>query len=261
MKPLRVSTLFLLSLLAAATLLTACSPKATPVPTATATPDPCAPANIVTEVKKVNDLQRAFDDAAQLAAVTRLTDLTNVVPSMQDLRRQAQDQQVPPCLATLKTLQLQEMNATINTFLAFMANSSATPNAVLAQGVALANSLHQQYIQELARLIGATYIPPSQSTGTPGTLLPTNATSPAVTPTTATVTNPGTASVNLRAKPALDAQTLGNLQAGQSTAAIGKTADGQWIAVQDGAGTIAWVYASLVQLTAGDALPVVTPAP
>ena len=257
---LRTLTHILLPVALAAVLLAACNPQAPATPTATSTPDPCAPANIVTEVKKVNDLQRAFDDASQLAAVTSFNQMAIVIPPMQDLRRQAQDQQVPACLVTLKTLQLQEMNATINTFLAFMAGGAQNPNTqLLSQGIVLANGLHQQYNQELATRIGATYVPPAQptgsgATGTPGTSVPV-----AGTPSGAFVTNTGTATVNLRASPSMDAQTLGLLVVDQSASAVGKTPDGQWIQVQDQAGNKAWVFASLVKVTGGDALPVVTP--
>jgi len=253
---LRLPRLLFLSAIVAV-LFSACGAKTPAKPAPTTTPDPCSPENIVAEVKKVNDLQRAFDDATQLAAVTRISELPTVIPSMQDLRRQAQDQQVPACLVTLKTLQLQQMNAVINTFLAFLA--SANQNAdMLTQGISLANGLHQQYNQELARLIGATYVPPSQ----PATATPGNTPVAAVnTPAGARVTNNGTTTVNLRAKPTLDAQTLGLLEVGQSIAATGKTADGQWIQVVAGAGNTAWVFATLVQLNGGETLPVVTPTP
>jgi hypothetical protein len=256
----RTLTRILLPVALAAVLLAACSPQAPAAPTVTSTPDPCAPENIVTEVKKVNDLQRAFDDASQLAAVTQFNQMPTVIPPMQDIRRQAQDQQVPPCLVTLKTLQLQEMNASINTFLTFMAGGAQNPNKqLLSQGIALANGLHQQYNQELAIRIGATYVPPAQptgsgTTGTPGTTVPA-----AGTPSGSFVTNAGTTTVNLRASPSMDAQTLGLLEVNQSASAVGKTTDGQWIQVADQAGNKAWVFASQVKVTGGDALPVVTP--
>jgi hypothetical protein len=156
-----------LSFIAILIVLTACGAK-TATASLTATPDLCAPANIIAEVKKVNDLQRQFDDASQLASVMNLNQLasSNAIPNMQDIRRQAQDQQVPACLATLKTLQLQHMNAVINTLLAFLASGQNASNnsQILSQGVALARGLHDKYNQELARLIGATYVPPITAT-------------------------------------------------------------------------------------------------
>jgi hypothetical protein len=253
-----------------ALLLSACGTKTETPPAASATPDPCAPANIVTEVKKVNDLQRQFDDASQLASVTPFAQLTGVIPAMQDVHRQAQDQAVPACLVTLKSLQIQEMNAVINTFLAFLAGGSQKPDTqALSQGIARARQLHGLYNQELARLIGATYVPPETVTpgavGTSSSGTPTDATSstvtPAGTPVGAYVTSAGSSAVNIRAKPALDAKNLVWMDAGKTISAIGKTADGTWIEVSDPYGNVGWVAASDVKLTDGANLPVVTPAP
>jgi hypothetical protein len=263
-----------LSFLVILIILTACGKKVDALPAVSATPDPCVPANIAVEVKKVNDLQRQFDDASQLASVLNLNQLasSNAIPNMQEIRRQAQDQQVPACLATLKTLQLQHMNAVINTLLAFLASGQNASNnsQVLSQGIALARSLHDKYNQELARLIGATYVPPitatpnaPQAAKASGT--PAGTTSPAIlpdnTPAGAYVTSAGTGPVNIRAKPAPDARSLVWMDAGKSIQAIGKTADGTWIQVSDPYGNMGWVAAADVKLTVGANLPVVTPTP
>jgi hypothetical protein len=94
--------LYNLALLSMIFLLAACGPKAIEIPTASATPDPCSPANILTEVTRVNTLMREFDDAAQLASVVALNQMPTVIPPLQEIRREAQDQQVPSCLVTLK---------------------------------------------------------------------------------------------------------------------------------------------------------------
>jgi len=184
MNPMRKSTPFLLLAALAVCLLVACGTQVTPVPSATLTPDPCAPGNITAEVKKVNDLQRQFDDGSQLASVLSINQLavSNAIPSLQALRRQAQDQTVPGCLTNLKNLQLQQMNTVINTFLAFLAGGSQSPNTqLLSQGVAQARGLHDQYNQELAHLIGATYVPPASTaapSGTPAGAAPTSTPTP-----------------------------------------------------------------------------------
>ncbi|HTX93064.1 MAG TPA: SH3 domain-containing protein [Anaerolineales bacterium] len=248
------------------TLLAGCGTKQA-VPTPTGTPDPCAPANIVAEVKKVNDLQRQFDDASQLASVTPFAQLPGVVPSMQDVRRQAQDQTVPPCLATLKSLQLQQMNAVINTFLAFLAGGSQNPNTqALTQGIAQSRNLHGLYNQELARLIGATFLPPTAApaaaTNTPGG--PTSTPGPIPSNTAAgaaSATSKGPGPATIRTHPNASGGTLAMLDAGKSISAVGKTADGLWIEVADPYGNTGWVTVSEITLANGDALPVVTPAP
>lgn len=245
----------MLALLSMILLLVACSPKATEIPMASATADPCSPANILPEVAKVNSLMREFDDAAQLASVAALNQMPTVIPPLQDIRRDAQDQQVPSCLVNLKTLQLQHMNAVINTFMLFMQGQGKNPE-ILNQGIYQARALHELYNQELAHLIGATYIPPAPPatitvTDTPG--------SPTATTMSASITNPGPYQVNLRAQPNLNAESLALLEVGQTIPASGRTADGTWIQVKDQLGTTAWVYASLVQVTGLESLPIVTP--
>ncbi len=165
-----ISSLSVLLLLAACGETTA-TPTATSPAASTATPtetppyDRCAPENRVVEIKPINDLMREFDDAAQLAAVVQVDQLVNVIPSLQAVRRRAEDQQVPDCLSTLKSLQLQEMNTFINTLLVFV-QVRDTKNQTVAQGIAQAQSLHTQFNQEMARLVGATYVPET-STPTP----------------------------------------------------------------------------------------------
>jgi hypothetical protein len=255
---------FILVVVLAAVLLTACGTKAQVPPKATTTPDPCAPENIVNEVKKVNDLQRQFDDASQLASVTPFAQLTGVIPAMQDIRRQAQDQNVPACLVTLKSIQLQQMNAVVNTFLAFLAGGSQKPDTqLLSQGIAQARQLHGLYNQELARLIGATYVPPATTTpggptDTPGSANTAGAASNNV------VTNSGKDPVNIRTKPSSDAQVVGRIDPGKSMSAIGETSDGSWVEVSDSFGDIGWVlFTTDITLSGGGSgvLPVVTPAP
>jgi hypothetical protein len=267
--PMNFLTRFVLLTTVVAVLLTACGTKVNVPPTATATPDPCAAENIINEVKKVNDLQRQFDDASQLASVTPFAQLTGVIPAMQDVRRQAQDQNVPACLVTLKSYQIQQMNAVINTFLAFLAGGSQKPNTqLLSQGIAQARELHGLYNQELARLIGATYVPPTTitpggPTDTPGptsadkTLLPSN------TPAAILVSSSGSGPVNIRSKPSLDASTLAWMDAGKSMSAVGETSDGNWIEVSDPYGNIGWVLFADVTVSGGgnSILPVITPAP
>jgi len=254
MKSIRQIPLLVLVFLPVLTLLAACG-EMTAVPSVTPTYAPCASENVVAEIKPVTDLMREFDDAAQLASVAALNQMPTVIPPLQEIRRKAQDQQVPACLVDLKTVQLQHMNAVINTFLLFMQGQGKNPE-VLSQGIFQARALHEQYNQELARLIGATYLPPAPPPTIAVTSIPV---APTATTASASITNPGPYQVKLRARPSLDAESLALLDVGQSIPACGRTADGIWIQVKDQQGTIAWVYASLVQVMGLESLPVVTP--
>jgi hypothetical protein len=126
-------------------------------PTATFTPDPCAPAQIGKQVDAVHSLMREFYDASALASETPTEQLSTVIPSLQELRRRAQDQDVPVCLNTLKTLQINHMNAVIDTMMIFM--NGGEPDALI-EGVVQSRSLNEDYRREMARLLGVTYEPP-----------------------------------------------------------------------------------------------------
>jgi hypothetical protein len=140
---------------------------ATPPP-ATNTPDPCAPENIEAEVQKIHAYMREFDDASTLAASRPREELADSIAGLQEIRRGAEDQPTPACLATLKTHQVSHMNSVINTLIAFMGGAD---QATVDQGIALARDQHDQYTLELARLLGITVEPassiitPSQTPG------------------------------------------------------------------------------------------------
>jgi hypothetical protein len=251
--------IFFFSILILSVLLTACGAgESTEVPTeavvvATSTPDLCSAENLPAEVAKVNDLMREFDDYSSLASNTQQSQLIQLIPDMQRILRDAEDLQVPPCLVTLKKLELAHMNLVIQTLMAFM--NSADVQMINA-GIAQARELHQKYDLEIARLLGITLVVPP--TRTPGAAPEANATVPP-TALVVFVTNPGPTGINLRTAPGLNAPEAGLLDVQVSTAALGKSADGQWIKVEvpGQPGQTAWVFASLVQLSVPiDQLPV-----
>jgi len=124
----------------------------------TDTPDPCASENIEMEVQKVHAYMREFDDASTLAASRPREELSASIADLQRIRREAEDQPTPPCLATLKTYQVSHMNSVINTLISFMGGAD---QATVDQGIALARDQHDQYTLELARLLGITVEPAS----------------------------------------------------------------------------------------------------
>ena len=134
---------------------------ATPVPTSTiaitTTPDLCAPDNIKAEVDRVHRHMREFDDASILASSMPRDQLSTSIADLQRIRREAEDETVPTCLENLRNFQIQHMNSVIETLLAFVRGNS--DQAVLNQAIALAGQQHDQYILELARLLGLTPVP------------------------------------------------------------------------------------------------------
>jgi hypothetical protein len=142
------------------------APAATAIATATveqpapttvsSTPDPCSPGQIEAEVQKVHKHMREFDDASILASNMPREQLDSSIADLQRIRREAEDEQIPDCLITLKTYQVNHMNSVINTLLAFMGGAD---KQALDQGIAAAREQHDQYTLELARLLGLTVVP------------------------------------------------------------------------------------------------------
>jgi hypothetical protein len=156
------------SLFMAAALLAGCAGNQTavePAPTATATasvtatPDPCAPENLEAEVLKIHSFMRDFDDASTLAASmlprNQPDQIGDAIANLQKIRREAENQPTPPCLANLKTYEISHMNSVINALLAFLEGNQQN----FDQSSSLARQLHDQYISEVARLLGLTPVP------------------------------------------------------------------------------------------------------
>jgi hypothetical protein len=133
--------------------------------TSTATPDLCAAENIRAQVDKVHRHMREFDDAATLAASMPREQLSGPIADLQRIRREAEDEPVPPCLSTLRDYQVKHMNSVISTLLAFLSVSdplaidctSAERSAeveAICQSIGTARQQHDQYTLELARILG-----------------------------------------------------------------------------------------------------------
>lgn len=142
------------------------------VPTNTAsltfTPDPCAPENISAQVARVHLLMREFDDTSLLAQTTLLQSSTvGLVQDLQRIKRVAEDQVVPSCLADLKQYELVYMNSMIELFTTALAFLNAYgPNgdqkaldSITGPLVEKALFNLQQYGNEYARLQGFTPMP------------------------------------------------------------------------------------------------------
>ena len=160
MRQMKTAKLLSAVLLASLFLLTACGsaePSSfvpTLAPAGSPTSDPCHTSNITTTVKPLNDLWRQFDDYAAMASNVEQSQLVQVIPSIQAIRRAAQDQIAPACLTDLKRLELLYMDSVLQTLLAFQ---KPNPNiAVLGTGIVASQQYHDQYSIELARLLGVT---------------------------------------------------------------------------------------------------------
>jgi len=245
----------------------------TPTATITSTPDPCAPENISEEIKPVHQLMREFDDAVAIAGNTGRELLSTQIVELQRIRREAESQSVPACLKSLKEFQLAHMNTLIQAMLSFMGGNE---QAIVGQGILLSRQLHNQYMLELSKLMGATVVAmptnviPILTLGIPietiegdeedeeGTSTP-----PPPTPNVPVVTNPGPNSILMLLAPTSDAQTLGILEIGQSALALGLSPDGLWVMIEipNQPGQVAWVYTSLVQMQGSGTLTIIQTSP
>lgn len=255
-----ILNLFLaLTLIACGTAENTTNETPTPVPIvtveATATLDPCLVPQLTEEVTKVNKLMREFDDYATLASNTPQNQLVVIIPELQRVLRDAEEQEIPSCLFTLKKYQLEHMKSVVQTLLAFMGNSD--PNFVNAN-IAKSREFHLLYDVELARLLGITL--PVTTPPPPGTTEtadePTAISSPPI------VTNPGPNELNLRTSPDFNSATPAVLSVSATANAFGRTSDNLWIQVEvpEQPGVLAWVYASNVQLSIPiEQLPIAIP--
>ena len=132
------------------------TPSPIPAITNTLTPDLCASGNVEKLAEKVHSHMREFDDASILAANMARDQLSGPIANLQRIRREAEDEQIPPCLAALKDDQIKHMNAVINTLITFMGGANQQD---LGPGIQLARQLHDQYTLELARILGLTIVP------------------------------------------------------------------------------------------------------
>ena len=129
-----------------------------PLATSTTSPDedPCSPKNLPATVQAINDLMREFDDASQLASNLPAQQLPEVISNLQRIRRDVEDVQIPACLGTLKTHQLNHMNLMIQTLLAFVGGAN---QEALTSGLEMARKEHDLYSLEIVRLLGVTLAP------------------------------------------------------------------------------------------------------
>jgi hypothetical protein len=240
-------------LLVTGTILSACaSPVTAPAPLPPAISDPCAPENIQDTTAVINDLMQQFDDESALASNVPRSQLAARIVALQSIRRQAQDYDAPGCVAQLKLLQLKHMNSVIETMLAFLSRGD---QAAVAQGIQAGREQHDQYVVELARLLGMPAVAVTPRPTTAAASASAEATignaQTAIPVSSFVAVNPGPVPITLRSVPATSGEVVGTLPVGGSAAALGGSPDGEWVhvVVPDHPYQTAWVLASLVQIT------------
>ncbi|HSL45181.1 MAG TPA: hypothetical protein VK897_17240 [Anaerolineales bacterium] len=132
--------------------------------TTTASDDPCSTQNLPDTVRGISDLMNEFDDtSAQITGIS-IQQLPEVISELQRIRRDAEDLQIPPCLATLKTHQLNHMNLMIQALLAFVGGAD---QQTLSDRLEMARQEHDLYALEIVRLLGITLAPITATASSP----------------------------------------------------------------------------------------------
>ena len=114
---------------------------------------------------------REFDDASKLAASIPREQLSTPISNLQKIRRDAEDELIPPCLEKLKDYEILHMNSVINTLIAFLSINDPlavdcvdiaqnTQEADICQSIANARQQHDQYILELAKILELPIVTP-----------------------------------------------------------------------------------------------------
>jgi predicted component of type VI protein secretion system len=91
-----------------------------------------------------------FDKLSTDAAQSQREDLPDKIIELEDLLQAAKDQQVAPCLQTLKDHQLKHMQLVIDTLHAFL---DGADKKTLDDMIQQARDEHDAYALELARLL------------------------------------------------------------------------------------------------------------
>jgi hypothetical protein len=123
-----------------------------------ASENPCAPQNILTEVKKVYDRMHKFDDISFVANLTPQDQLAVPVLKMQDVRYELEYIEMADCVTPLKQSAINYMNGVIIYLAHFM---GGVDRQQVNLEITTADQLRNIYDAELARLTGADLIQPT----------------------------------------------------------------------------------------------------
>ncbi len=189
--------------------------------------------------------------------------LSPLILDLMDVRRRTENLEVAVCATALQVSAGNYMNVVIAYLINFIGGAE---REAINEQISSSQNLRIVYEAELARLIGATYIPPATTTPAPtaeNEITPTSEV-PALDGPEIVAKNMGNTPANLRDAPSFEAAKVGELAVGDSARALARTPAGDWLLVQFAGvpNNLAWVYANLVQLSGNFSdLPVVAPAP
>jgi len=216
--------------------------------------DRCALANVPNEVARVTRLMKRFDDASVLAQATPKEQLAVVILEMQKFQSEAEELEVPACLAKLQEEQLNFMQTVTAVMTNFL---SGMPGKQLQQQIMFSRNTRTNYEVELGKLLGYEYHTP-----TPWPTPTATQVTPTSTPAPVTVTT--SKDVDVYQGLGRDTPKIGVFLTGQQANVIGRSEDFNWVLLEmwdspDQKGWVAYVdvtvSASLIMVPVATVLP------
>ncbi len=115
----------------------------------TPTPDPCSAGEIERYLDAIRDVSRRFDDAVALANTTPRGSLPPVIADLQEIRRDAEDLDVPGCADKAKNALVRYMDGIVDAFLLFLGNR---PDSDVNEAFTEATDLLDAYLEAIAEV-------------------------------------------------------------------------------------------------------------
>lgn len=232
----------------------------TPLPTPTPTPDPCSKENILAEAEELRLLVSEFQEVELLANMTNFNYMYDPILRLQELRYEILRTNVPECLETFKAVSVNYSIEAINyltTFMNLRLNSeeiSEKDNENFNIAMQTSQTWWQEVLKEFRNIASIAGV---EIQATPAA----NNVAPSATGISATATNEGTAAVNVRTTPDLNASIVASMEKGIQADVIGRNEASDWLQVKI-SDVIGWVFTEMVVTNVPvDQLPVVEVTP
>jgi hypothetical protein len=139
-----------LALLTAAVLMLSACQSAPPTEVAevsTPTPDECSPDS--EHIEALRDVEERFADAVSLAGSTPRISLSEPIANLQEIRRDAEDLEVPSCLEDAHAQLIEYMDAYVEAYLSFLSDAD---DAIVQVLFRMGDTAYNEYAAELNAL-------------------------------------------------------------------------------------------------------------
>lgn len=240
-------------------LFSACSVLSPVAPTPTATqqapiptPNPCSEDLIIDQLMPFENIVNNLREVEAIASVTSHSDIMVPIMRFHEIRQDLIEMDPPECLDALKQSCVDYSSSVINYLMIFY--QSADPeNESLLSSRQISDSMWKEVLSQFNQVL--------TEAGLETQDLPDLSSSVPQEEASLYVVNEGTQSVNVRARPDLEADIVASLEPGIQAPGLGRTETGDWVQISLD-GLTGWVYTEMITLTAAvDELPVTEQIP